>query len=60
MYNRTYHELYGSVSILWFLMSWVYVSWLVILIGMYGCKVCDTFDPKEVFKKFLGFFKKEI
>lgn len=31
----------------------------MILIGMYGCKVCDAFDPKEVFKKFLGFFKKE-
>ncbi len=59
LYNRTYHELYGSVSILWFLMSWVYVSWLVILTGMYGCKVCDAFDPKEVFRKFLGFFKKE-
>ncbi|AFI05987.1 YihY family inner membrane protein [Helicobacter cetorum] len=55
LYNRTYHELYGSVSILWFLMSWVYVSWLVILMGMYGCKMCDKYEPKRVFRGLLEF-----
>ncbi|MFC3847748.1 YihY family inner membrane protein [Helicobacter baculiformis] len=41
LYNRTYHELYGSVSILWFLMSYIYISWLLLLLGLYGCEVCE-------------------
>ncbi|WP_221279793.1 YihY family inner membrane protein [Helicobacter gastrocanis] len=41
LFNRTYHELYGSVSILWFLMSYIYVSWLLLLFGMYACAVRD-------------------
>ncbi|WP_104761141.1 YihY family inner membrane protein [Helicobacter cetorum] len=57
LYNRTYHELYGNVSILWFLMSWVYISWLVILLGMYGCKICDKYDPKRVLQGILSFLK---
>ncbi|WP_104758135.1 YihY family inner membrane protein [Helicobacter salomonis] len=41
LYNRTYHELYGSISILWFLMSYIYISWLLLLFGLYACEVCD-------------------
>ncbi|WP_437117362.1 YihY family inner membrane protein [Helicobacter heilmannii] len=41
LFNRTYHELYGSVSILWFLMSYIYVSWLLLLFGMYACNLSD-------------------
>ncbi len=41
LYNRTYHELYGSISILWFLMSYIYISWLLLLFGLYACEVCE-------------------
>ncbi|WP_430666806.1 YihY family inner membrane protein [Helicobacter suis] len=51
LYNRTYHELYGSISILWFLMSYIYVSWLLLLFGMYGCEVCDQ-NSKPLLKRF--------
>ncbi|WP_233704847.1 YihY family inner membrane protein [Helicobacter felis] len=41
LYNRTYHELYGSISILWFFMSYIYISWLVLLLGLYGVQLCS-------------------
>ncbi|GMB93068.1 Putative ribonuclease N [Helicobacter bizzozeronii] len=47
LYNRTYRELYGSVSILWFLMSYIYASWLLLLLGMHGCEVCDQNGTKK-------------
>ena len=37
-YNKTYATLYGSVSIILFLMAWIYVSWLVMLFGMRSCQ----------------------
>lgn len=37
-YNKTYTTLYGSVSIILFLMVWIYVSWLVMLFGMRSCQ----------------------
>lgn len=36
--NTTYSTLYGSVSIVLFLMIWIYVSWLVMLFGMRACQ----------------------
>ncbi|BEG56459.1 Putative ribonuclease N [Helicobacter sp. NHP21005] len=42
LFSDTYHELYGSVSILWFLMSYVYISWLLLLFGMYACTISDS------------------
>lgn len=36
--NTTYSTLYGSVSIVLFLMVWIYVSWLIILFGMRACQ----------------------
>ncbi|WP_299326189.1 YihY family inner membrane protein [uncultured Helicobacter sp.] len=36
--NTTYSTLYGSVSIVLFLMVWIYVSWLVMLFGMRACQ----------------------
>ncbi|WP_104750025.1 YihY family inner membrane protein [Helicobacter cynogastricus] len=44
LYNRTYHELYGSISILWFLMSYIYISWLLLLLGLYGMQLCSHSD----------------
>lgn len=37
-YNKVYATLYGSVSIVLFLMLWIYVSWLVMLFGMRACQ----------------------
>ncbi len=37
-YNKTYTTLYGSVSIVLFLMVWIYISWLVLLFGMRSCQ----------------------
>lgn len=36
--NKTYSTLYGSISIILFLMMWIYVSWLVMLFGMRSCQ----------------------
>jgi len=37
-YNKVYATLYGSVSIVLFLMVWIYVSWLIMLFGMRSCQ----------------------
>ena len=37
-YNQTYKSIYGQISILLFLMLWIYVSWVVILSGMRSCE----------------------
>ncbi|GAD19021.1 YihY family inner membrane protein [Helicobacter fennelliae] len=37
-YNKIYTTLYGSVSIVLFLMVWIYISWLVMLFGMRACQ----------------------
>lgn len=37
-YNQTYKSIYGQISILLFLMLWIYVSWIVILSGMRSCE----------------------
>ena len=36
--NKTYTTLYGSVSVILFLMAWIYLSWLVMLFGMRSCQ----------------------
>lgn len=37
-YNKVYVTLYGSVSVVLFLMMWIYISWLVVLFGMRSCQ----------------------
>ncbi|MCI7485437.1 MAG: YihY family inner membrane protein [Helicobacter sp.] len=37
-YNQTYKSIYGQISILLFLMTWIYISWIIILCGMRVCE----------------------
>lgn len=46
--NTTYSTLYGSVSIVLFLMVWIYVSWLIMLFGMRACQgILQHFSLEE-------------
>ncbi len=56
-YNETYKSIYGQISILLFLMTWIYVSWVIILCGMrvceglmsnFGKKIEQTFGFKSM------------
>lgn len=40
-YNKFYSTIYGSVSIVMFVLLWIYVSWLIVLISMRMCKKLD-------------------
>ncbi len=47
-YNKVYATLYGSVSIILFLMMWIYISWLVVLFGMRSCQgILHRFNLEE-------------
>lgn len=37
-YNRSYSTIYGSVSFVLFVMLWIYISWLIVLLGMRICE----------------------
>ena len=37
-YNQTYKSMYGQISILLFLMLWIYISWFIVLCGMRFCE----------------------
>jgi membrane protein len=37
LYNKAYSSIYGSFSMILFLMLWIYLSWMILL---YGFKVC--------------------
>ncbi|PAF51075.1 hypothetical protein BKH43_02375 [Helicobacter sp. 13S00401-1] len=41
-YNKFYSTIYGSLSVVMFLMLWVYVSWLIFLIAMRFCRKLDV------------------
>ncbi|STQ85501.1 YihY family inner membrane protein [Helicobacter muridarum] len=44
-YNQFYKNIYGSISIIMFMLLWIYVSWLVILVSMRFCKKLDDRFP---------------
>lgn len=41
-YNKFYSNIYGSMSIIMFVLLWIYISWLVVLISMRLCKILDS------------------
>jgi len=41
VYNKTYHSLYGSFSVVLFVFIWIYVSWLIFLSGAYLCEFLE-------------------
>lgn len=43
-YNKTYMSLYGSFSVLFFALLWIYISWIIYL---YGFKIYIYLDRKE-------------
>ena len=45
-YNKAYTTMYGSFSIMMFLLLWIYVSWIIFI---YGLKLCYMID--RVYKK---------
>ena len=43
-YNKTYINLYGSFSVLFFFLLWIYVSWVLFL---HGVKLCVLLDRSK-------------
>jgi len=41
-FNKTYKSLYGSISILMFVFVWIYVNWIIYIIGIYLIKYLDN------------------
>ncbi|HEO99248.1 MAG: YihY family inner membrane protein [Campylobacterales bacterium] len=44
LHNKTYMNIYGSVSTLLFFFLWIYVSWMIFL---HGLKFCDLLNKEE-------------
>jgi len=44
LYNKAYASIYGSFSIVLFLMLWIYLSWIILL---YGFKLCSKINKEE-------------
>lgn len=44
LYNKAYASIYGSFSIMLFLMLWIYFSWIILL---YGFKLCAKLNKEE-------------
>ncbi len=45
--NKTYTTLYGSISILMFLLLWIYVSWIIYISGIYLIRYLDIISQKK-------------
>ena len=43
LYNKTYLSIYGSFSVLFFFLLWIYLSWILFL---HGIKICLFLDEK--------------
>ena len=48
-YNKTYTNIYGSFSVLFFFFMWIYVSWIIYLFGLKICalagEICRYDEP---------------
>jgi len=42
IFNKTYKSLYGSISILMFVFLWIYLNWIIYIIGIYLIKYLDN------------------
>jgi len=42
IFNKTYKSLYGSISILMFIFLWIYLNWIIYIIGIYLIKYLDN------------------
>lgn len=47
LYNKTYTSVYGSFAVLLFFFVWIYLSWVIFLYGVKGCKVLDDIEKKK-------------
>ncbi|MCI6989363.1 MAG: YihY family inner membrane protein [Campylobacter sp.] len=47
IYNKTYLSIYGSFSILLFFFLWIYIAWIIFLMGV---KICLLFEDKKRIK----------
>ncbi|NPA55289.1 MAG: YihY family inner membrane protein [Epsilonproteobacteria bacterium] len=47
VYNKAYHSLYGSFSVVLFMFVWIYVSWIIFLSGAYLCEYLDRIFKTE-------------
>lgn len=47
VYNKFYSTIYGSVSIIMFLLLWIYISWIIFLITMRVCYMLDVRLDKD-------------
>lgn len=49
IYNKTYTNIYGSFSVLFFFFMWIYVSWIIYLFGLRICalagEICRYDEP---------------
>ena len=41
-FNKTYKSLYGSISILMFIFLWIYLNWMIYIVGIYLTKYIDN------------------
>lgn len=51
LYNQTYLNVYGSFSVLLFFFLWIYISWIIYLLGLKSCILLNDFKLKESPKK---------
>jgi membrane protein len=45
--NKTYTTIYGSISILLFMLLWIYINWIIYISGIYLIKFLDTITQKK-------------
>ena len=45
--NKTYTTIYGSVSILMFMLLWIYINWIIYISGIYLIKCLDIISQKK-------------
>lgn len=50
VYNKTYLNVYGSFSVLLFFFLWIYISWIIYLLGLKACILLNIQKPVEVKK----------
>lgn len=47
LYNKAYASIYGSFSMILFLMLWIYLSWVILLYGFKLCAKLNSIYTKE-------------
>lgn len=43
-YNEAFSTIYGTLSVIFFMFLWVYITWIIFL---YGAKICHLLNTKE-------------